>query len=276
MKRAVVLYSGGTDSTLVAALAAESHDTVRLLTLRRLGIFHIDHSVVNVRKLREKYGHDRFAHHIIGIDRLFRKVSYSRYLPMLLRHGFFVLSTCGLCKLSMHIRAVIYCLENDIANVYDGANQGMITFPAQMKDVIVEIRKMYARFGIRYESPVFDFDDPPRMEFGDRLVERMYPEFAPDRREEINTTENKLYELGLAESPRLKGTRQDHMTQPRCFQFVLSNILIDSLYLSRHSYDEYVDRTVSFFGEKIDYMSGLIDEYLVKGEGSELYGIVDR
>jgi len=158
--RAVVLYSGGSDSTLAAALAMEEFDKLHLLTFSRFGIFGIERAEVNVRKLEARFGAERIEHHLIDIDRLFEKVSYDRYLGTLRRHGFLVLSTCGLCKLAMHLRALLFCLDHGVEVLLDGANRAMDIYPAQMKPVIERMQGMYGHFGIDYRTPVIDYDGP--------------------------------------------------------------------------------------------------------------------
>ena len=108
----VVLFSGGTDSTLTAALMAEEFRKVYLITYDRFGLFSITNPKINVEKLKNKFGDNKFTHKVIRLDRLFKFVSYERYLRNFIRYRFFLLSTCGLCKLAMHIRTVIFCLNN--------------------------------------------------------------------------------------------------------------------------------------------------------------------
>jgi len=272
-KETVLLYSGGTDSTLTACLAADRFDKVNLLTYKRFGIFSVTNPIVNVRILQDKYGKDRFPHAIIPVDKIFKMVSYERFLSNAARHGFFLLSTCGLCKLAMHVRTIVYCIDNGIHHVCDGANQGMHLFPDQMDSVIRETREMYARFGIEYSNPVFDFEGPQDIDFADRLHFERIPglgaEKDPDYLEKKEkTTGYKLYKLGIMPSENVKGTPQDRRMQPRCFQFILFNIWLHWYYLADHSYEEYEKDTLRFFKEKIGTFAGLLDEYARLGRKS--------
>ncbi len=65
------------------------------------------------------------------------------------------LSTCGFCKLAMHVRTLLYCLDNGIKTVADGSNRNMSFFPAQMPEVVLLVRELYKSFGIEYVTPVF-------------------------------------------------------------------------------------------------------------------------
>lgn len=280
-EEALLLYSGGTDSTLAACLLAERHERVRLLTFRRFGLFDVENSGRNVAALKRKYGEDRFSHDIVPVDRLFRKVSYDRFLASFLKHGFFLLSTCGLCKLAMHVRAAVYCLDNGIKRVSDGANKGMDLFPDQQPGVIGMLREMYAGLGIEYSNPVFDFEGPQDIGFSDRFhLERLPgldPAGAGDPDEtKRRTTGYRLFELGLMPSDNVKGSKLDRGMQPRCFQFILFNIWLHWYYLPYADKERYVKEGDAFFREKIDRFSALLAGYRAEGARSELAGYVER
>ena len=273
-----VLFSGGTDSTLAAALMADRFAKVHLVTYARYGFSSVENTRVNARKLMDKFGDGKYAHHIINIDRLTEYVFYERYLHNLYRHGFFVLSICGLCKLAMHMATVVFCLDHKVGNVCDGANQGMHLFPAQMNAVIREFKQMYAGFRIDYFNPVFDFDSPPDTGFLDRLhFEAVRPGAdGPASGEETpaKTTGCQLFGLGLMPSENVKGTELDRKMQPRCFQFILFNIFIQWYYLYNHTYEEYTAATHKFYKEKISCLTGLMEDYVRLGAGSKLFKLM--
>ena len=275
-----VMFSGGTDSTLTAALVAQKYQKVHLVSYDRFDLFAVKNTQLNAQKLQHKYGHDRFEHHIIKINKITRYVFYERYLRNLKRHGFFLLSICGLCKLAMHIRTVIFCVENHISDICDGANQGMHLFPAQMAIVIDEVQKMYARFGITYSNPVFNFEGPQETGFADRLnlelsvQDKSAP--APEETPTMNTTGRKLHELGLMPSDNVKGTALDRKMQPRCFQFILFNIFLKWYYLYDHSLEEYQAATLNLYKDKMEHLSADIEAYLKNKTKSKLHKMIER
>jgi asparagine synthetase B (glutamine-hydrolysing) len=55
IKKCAVLYSGGTDSTLAAALTCREYDHIHLVTYHRFGFFSSENPGVNALKLIEKY-----------------------------------------------------------------------------------------------------------------------------------------------------------------------------------------------------------------------------
>lgn len=264
----VVLFSGGTDSTLAAALQQENFNKVHLVTYDRFGIYAIENSKVNAQMLIDKYGPDRMEHHLINIDNIFKHVSYEKYLKNIIKHKLMLLSTCGLCKLAMHIRTVKFCQDNKIKYVSDGANQGMNMFPAQMKGVIDQLKKMYEHFGIQYSNPVFEYEPPEEGGFVKmenlHLVSQLSckdddgtDQMTKEQRD--RTTGQILYEKGLAPLPNVKGTPYDRKRQPRCFQFILFKIFAKKYFLESSDYDDYVNKTDEFFAEKIESAINLLE-----------------
>ncbi|MDD5281762.1 MAG: hypothetical protein PHC37_02375 [Candidatus Omnitrophica bacterium] len=280
-KETALLYSGGTDSTLTACLAAKQFDKVHLITYRRFGLFSITNPLINVKKLKDKFGEDKFTHTTISIDKLFKKVSYENFLANLIKYRLSLLSTCGLCKLTMHIRTIIYCLRNNITYACDGANQGMYFFPDQMDGVINETKKMYLNFGINYFNPVFEFEGPQDIDFSDRLHLERLPVFQSEENNlhaagwKEKTTGYKLYSLGLMPSENVKGSKLDRQMQPRCFQFILFNIWLHWYYLNSHTYEEYKELSLIFFKDKIATFTKLIAEYLEKGKKGRLSNLLE-
>lgn len=276
MKEVVVIYSGGTDSTCAAALMAERYDKVHLLTYERFGLFSITNSKVNVRRLKDKFGEDKFTHQIINVDRLFKKVAYARYLHNLMKYRFFSLSACGQCKFTFHIRSLIYCLENNIAQVCDGVDKSMYLFPSHMPEVISEIKKMYSRYKITYTAPVFGFEPAKNIGYLDKLnLEILKRQTSQPESNSLNpTTGEMLFKMGIFPAKNLKGTKLDQQMQARCFQFILFYIFALWYYLPTHPYQRYKQECLDFYKEKIQYFEGLIDEYLKKGEKSRLSSLL--
>lgn len=256
-----ILFSGGTDSTLAAALQIEEFGKLILLTFDRAGIAKIENSKVNAKMLIDKYGADRVEHIIINFDKIFKHISYENYLQNVMKHGFMNLSTCGLCKLSMHIQAIDYCNTHDIKYVADGANQGMNMFPAQMKPVVDQMKDLYKKFGIIYSNPVFEYESPDEgsfisMENANML--KSLPKQDIEKEMQKKTAGKILYEKGLAPLPNVKGSVYDRKRQPRCFQFILFKMFANKYFLANKTYDEYVGETVDFFADKVKVAEAIL------------------
>ena len=269
--KVAVLFSGGTDSTLTASLMLDEYEFVDLITFDRFGLFHTQNSGITAQVLIDKYGPSRVSHQILRFDKLFQHVSYHRYLKDIIEHGFFSLSTCGLCKLAMHLRAISYCLDNGISIVSDGANKGMHIFPAQMKEVLAELTKLYSHFGIKYHNPVYDYQPPQENQYLKTSSFSHQPP-AEENEEAEQTTGYSLYQRGLAPSVNIKGSSLDRKRQPRCFGFILFNIFAKSYFLASHSLDEYQEKTVEFFSKKMGHYRPLLEEYRDNKNHKKLFG----
>ena len=282
MKELVVLFSGGTDSTCTAALVAGDYERIHLVTYSRFGLFHMEHASTNVALLRHRFGENRFIHTIIPVDRIFKEISYARYWRLLIKYGLFLLSTCGLCRLAMHVRTVVYCRAHGITRVCDGSNRhaagGVST--DQIPSLIAGVRGLYARYGIEYSTPVYDIDEPANIGWADKLhvqTPQLRSVFAENTAHPDARTSGKLlHEMGLFPQENIKGTKTDRRMQARCLQLILSNIFIYGWYLSKHTPDQFFTTVGRFMGEKIDYCSLLLDNYFRDESGSRLSKLVEQ
>ncbi|MDD4013639.1 MAG: hypothetical protein PHW14_05565, partial [Candidatus Omnitrophica bacterium] len=161
---------------------------------------------------------------------------YENYLSNLAKHGLKVVSTCGLCNVAMHWKTVLYCLDNGIKEVYDGAVFESRTFPSQNRKIMIEgLVKMYGEFGIGYSNPIYDMG---------------------------SSVEDELYRRGITASRRIKQTGRDD--QPVCIDNLLFARFVDS-YLASHSWEEYEDDMKKFYDGKLEYAVRRIKEELEAG-----------
>jgi len=245
-----VLFSGGTDSSLATALCVPQFAKIHLLTFKRFGISQSGNSAVKEQEFKAKYGPEKFTHHYFDIGPIFKHLSYEHYLRNVRKHRLFLLSTCGFCKLAMHVRAILFCLEHGVTNVADGANRGMDLFPDQIRSVIALFRDLYAEFGIDYQTPVFDIAPTPEKKFLNREQERLLKIDAPAPAAEQTTTGELLYRMGLAPASNIKGSAYDRQRQAHCQQLLLFLLFAKNYYLPRHSYADYVSRLEGLFQDK--------------------------
>jgi hypothetical protein len=271
MKRIAVLYSGGVDSTAAAVILEKQFDQIHLLSFRRLGLFNVERTGRNVELLKAKFGKEKFSHIIIDINKLFRMISYAKYFQSLKRYGFFLLSTCGLCKLSMHVRALIYCLDNDIHFVADGANKHMVYFPDQTGSYINEIKDFYSKFQISYLNPVFNFDCPEEdIDWFHKLGVETEDSAGNNSSSRKHTTSQLLFEDGILHITNAKAKKINQTTQARCFQLTLFNIFLHWYFLPNYGMSKYEQFTSEFYKERIRFVSGMLDEYLNSKKNSLL------
>jgi len=242
-KRAAVLFSGGTDSTNTALYAAAEYDEIHLLTYDRLGYYNMGASSVNANKVKWMFKDKNITHNIINIDRFYQEICYHQYLKDLFRHGKMLLLTCGLCKLAMHWRTIIYCLDNKVEAVYDGSNIEMAD-PSQNENIVNEMKAFYKRFGINLYYPVYYQSKQER--------------------------EERLYNLGVSEKKNVKWTEDTWKIQPCCTQecLFIEYQTYSTFTFFRHNaqtaYDKYEKKMFNFHRQKREFVISRINAYLNK------------
>lgn len=246
----VVLYSGGTDSTCVAALCAEEYSKVHLLTFYEQATRHSPIPKENVARLQKKYGEDRFLHQSISTDLLVKKISYENYLRNCLKYGLFILCSPGFSSLSWHLRTIMYCQEHGIKYVFDGMTQELLHFPGHMQKVREVFKELYKEFGITFESKVIDWSVPPDQRFIDRLiVDRHGFAARPDLKVQ-RTTGSWLYENNIFPHPNIKGSLFDQRSQHDCYPFVVYNMFVFWFSDLLYTWENFEIKVASLFVEK--------------------------
>jgi len=155
---ALVMFSGGSDSSLTASLLAERHTVVHLVTYSHQAMWFDHRCLHSLANLRKAHGEDKFVHEFINIKDLMGRIFFRPLAGDLRRYGTYALPMCcGSCKLAMHVRSILYCHEHGIRYSADGSNAELSElFPEQMVPVLHKYRELYARYGIEYENPVFE------------------------------------------------------------------------------------------------------------------------
>jgi len=272
MKSIAILYSGGVDSTAAAVIMAKRFDQIHLLSFKRLGLFNVERTSLNAELLKTKFKNKLFFHTILNVDKLFHMISYAKYFKSLKKYGFFLLSTCGLCKLSMHIRTLIYCLNHDIHFVADGANKHMFYFPDQTIEYINAVKNLYSQFQISYLNPVFDFDCPEKDT--DWLHKLGLDTDIPSENDKLIkklTTSQLLFDEGVTSIPNAKAEKINQTTQARCFQLTLFNIFLHWYFLPTYGILKYKQLTYDFYRERTRLLLKMMVDYLKDGKNSFLH-----
>jgi len=151
-----VQFTGGKDSTLLAAHMAQGFERVHLLSFYHPLIVAMDRVPVNIEKLRSLYGQEKFIHKVIDNEPLFRDLYIGHWLRDLLRYRTFAANNaCGPCRLAMVTHTIVYCLEKAISAVRDGGNRtGFDLF--QQPWAIDPLQAFYREYGIGYDCPLYD------------------------------------------------------------------------------------------------------------------------
>jgi hypothetical protein len=152
-----ILFSGGSDSTLTAYRMSLEFEKVHLLTYKQFGQINIENSKESFAILDEKYS-GKFVHAITDVSDMFLQIYNHRYFRNLIKYRTLQLQfACFACQACFHINTIIYCLQNKIYDVRDGANtEYEEASPMQIPIVKEEIKKLYAHYGITHVSPIYD------------------------------------------------------------------------------------------------------------------------
>lgn len=155
LEEVVIQFTGGKDSTLLAALMAQQFQRVHLLTFGHSLIFDLDKVSVNIHKLRSLYGRDKYKHVVINIEQLFRKIYVGDYLRDLVKYRTYAANdACGPCRLSMITHVIVYCLQNGIRFVRDGSNRTGFDL-CQQEWALPVIKGFYREYGIDWDYPLY-------------------------------------------------------------------------------------------------------------------------
>lgn len=224
-KHLLVLFSGGVHSSLAVVLNIHKYERITCLTFKRFGIFGVDELEKSFQRLQKRFPKIKFESVILPADGLYKTLLKNE-------HSIFSLSICGLCKLAMHWRTILYCIDNCIDEVCDGTESSMKQYPDQNEDIALgNLRQLYASLGIHYTTPVFSIGEE---------------------------AEEALYQLGVTSRKRIRGTADDHQiicTQQRIFK------LFVEYYVATNGWERYVSDSRGFFQKKIGYVKTCIDKY---------------
>lgn len=272
-KKAVILFSGGSDCTLVAAQVAKQKKFTEIILLTYKVPFSCfdDNSKRNIPTLQNVFPDIEFTHEMIPVENVLDKVITKNKFNFILKHGLIEASVCLHCRLAMHIRTIMYCLDNNIEHVFDGSNITMALWVDQTRKGLKLVDDLYNEFGITIKHPVFEY-------VGDDLFDLVKYLSNDDLKYVINkSTSHELHEIKIVQK---KDHKSDYLasyrTQPVCLGVVMSLLHSLGYSLAFQSYEKFNQKALNWYQDKTDLYRKLLIEYQTKHKYSELGKLVDR
>jgi hypothetical protein len=145
-----VLFSGGSDSTLLAAVMAGSFRRVHLITVIHPGMTKVYNGKGSVERLQKRFGRERIIHKYIDGRKLFRKFLLSDYFSDLKSFGMSRFAACNACRAMIYYGSLIYCLQNGIRYISEGFTDEVLDWDFFGETFFSAFRGMYARHGVTY------------------------------------------------------------------------------------------------------------------------------
>ena len=165
-----VLFSGGSDSLALYAMATAGHHP-DIPRPRRIHLIHMLNGMSRFHDFpRNRYEISRevlkrqFSRAArlpesdlqeLDMGRLFQGLWLDRYEELMPEYNGKNL-VCVACKLAMHARAVLYCMENFISMLLVGYTKKQDFYPEQTSVFMKKISEFSAHFGINTIFPLFD------------------------------------------------------------------------------------------------------------------------
>ncbi|MFC1514904.1 hypothetical protein ACFL5X_03285 [Candidatus Omnitrophota bacterium] len=178
-EKIAVLFSGGVDSLLVAAKVSKKAKEIYLLTCVTQFITFQENVKKAMEILQKQFPDNLFISVMLSAKNILKLLWDGRALRDIFKVGFYRAYPCAVCKFSMHVRALVYCIENKINQVYDGANVMMSFNPCQNNKGRQALEEFYRFYGITYQSPVYWYENVDIMLFSrfsefrdDSLIQR--------------------------------------------------------------------------------------------------------
>jgi len=248
-EEAVVLFSGGSDSTLAAVMACQRFSRVHLLTYRTSPMSRLEKSRINAKRLQQKFGSEKVTHEFLDSDKIFRMLYHGNYLRDLKKYKTYLSAcVCSACSLSWHVSTIIYNIRHNIRHASDGERYEDIPIWAElMESNLKMVRGLYREYGISYETPVY----------------------------KIRDTDRKLFELGITPERDVKiehfglemgdySLRRWKSTQPDCHGGIVGAIYLSCFFLPLYGQAANEKTANEYYREKLDVCTQYLQRLVMK------------
>lgn len=156
--RAVLLFSGGRDSSAVAAAFCNAfpQSQLHLLLIDNGLLSRLDSTKRQASLLMSLFPETDIIFEMKRVSQMMRQVGMQQVERDFIEHGFSTLLICLACKLIMNISAAKYAQELGIELIMDGYANRQRIYPEQTEEFMSKIRLLYHDAGLVYLSPLYD------------------------------------------------------------------------------------------------------------------------
>lgn len=157
--RVVLLFSGGRDSSLVAASFCKAFPggQLHLLLIDNGLLSRLDAAKRQATLLQNLFPMTDIKFEMKRVSQMMRQVGMQQVEKDFTEHGFHTLLICLSCKLIMICSAMRYAKELEIPLIIDGYANRQRGFPEQTEEFMSVARNLYKEAGLIYLSPLYDF-----------------------------------------------------------------------------------------------------------------------
>ena len=154
---ALVMYSGGLDSTVATIQMALRFQRVVLLTIDYPFTFGLHKSPRNIKKLKAAFPDCSISHRIIDGNMIRKRIwsGFCRDYYVYCKGGAASIICMG-CKIAMTVEAMILCLEEGIGHISNGMTRSQVAHPHCMPRVVNRFADFMAEFSIIYINDVYE------------------------------------------------------------------------------------------------------------------------
>ena len=252
-EQVAVMFSGGTDSTLAAAIGAETFKKVHLLTFHTSQMSHWERSRIGAQVLIGRYGADKVIHRIIDNDALFRKLHFSNYFMDLKKYGLYLTClVCPACGVGFQVRSLVYCRKYGCRYLWDGLQSEGASehiYPGLHPDIQGGITELCRDYDVIRESPVYHIS---------RTDYALYEKGLTDRR---GLKLRALLDVDMQTEEYKKQLKLWHRTQADCVGNVVGLMYLVSAFLPRYGHEANKELMGSYFAERIEMARGFLERY---------------
>ena len=150
-----LMFSGGVDSTASAIRLSDHYDKVHLVTYKNgYGHYYHHRTYKRVQELNEKLG-NKFVYTLISTKDYFDQILVNSVLKDYKEYRSGFIWFMG-CKMAMHMRSALYCLENGIRWMTDGSNSDTEEMVEQSLMSLSMITHFYDSMTVEFGTPVYD------------------------------------------------------------------------------------------------------------------------